>query len=88
MEKAAKLAPPEEVRGGVVAAWGNGAGNNGRGVITVDTGALKLPDNMFRKKKKKSMWSRPEPVVIFIACAALIFIALIAWLISRMPLAK
>lgn len=86
MEKAAKLAPPEEVRGGVVA--GNGAGNNGRGVITVDTGALKLPDKMFSAEEKKSLWSRPEPVVIFIACAALLFIALITWLITRMPLAK
>jgi len=85
MEKAAKLAPPEEISGSVV---GNGAGNNNRGAIVVDTGALKLPENLLSSEEKKSMWSRPEPVVIFIMCAALLFIAFIAWLITGMPPAK
>ncbi|MGI8566932.1 MAG: hypothetical protein ACR2LZ_10680 [Pyrinomonadaceae bacterium] len=85
MEKASKLAPPEEITGSVV---GNGAGNNNRGAIVVDTGALKLPENLLSSEEKKSMWSRPEPVVIFIMCAALLFIAFIAWLIMGMPPAK
>jgi len=85
MEKAAKLAPPEEISGSVV---GNGAGNNNRGAIVVDTGALKLPENLLPTEEKKSMWSRPEQVVIFIMCAALLFIAFIAWLINGMPAAK
>jgi hypothetical protein len=85
MEKAAKLAPPEEITGSVVR---NGAGNNNHGTIVVDTGALKLPENLLRVEEKKSMWSRPEPVVIFIMFAALLFIAFVAWLISGMPEAK
>jgi hypothetical protein len=85
MEKASKLAPPEEISGSVVK---NGVENNNHGTIVVDTGALKLPENLLRVEEKKSMWSRPEPVVIFIMCAALLFIAFIAWLITGMPAAK
>jgi len=85
MEKAARLAPPEEITGSVVS---NGSGNHNRGAIVVDTGALKLPENLLAAEEKKSMWSQPEPVVIFIMCAALLFIAFIAWLITGMPEAK
>ncbi len=80
MEKASRLAPPEEQ-----AASQQIASDNGRGAIVVDTGELKLPKNFGDGEKDGSIWYRPDPVVIFILCAVLLFIAFIALLISRMP---
>ncbi len=80
MEKASRLAPPEEQARGQ-----QGAGSDGRGAIIVDTGELKLPKNFGGGEKDDSIWYRPDPVVIFILCAVLLFIAFIALLIARMP---
>lgn len=80
LEKAAQLAPLEE-RAGKSA---NQSSNNG-GVISVDTGSLKLPTEFTEKEEGKSGPFGLEPVTIIILTFALAFIAFIAYLISIEP---
>ena len=80
LEKAAQLAPLEEL-----------AGKSGRqnssaeGVISVDTGDLKFPAEFTEKRGAKAGLFGLEPVTIVILTFALAFIAFIAYLISREP---
>jgi hypothetical protein len=80
LEKAEQLAPLEE-RAGKSA---NQNSNNG-GVITVDTGSLKLPKEFTEKEEEKSGLFGLEPVTIVILTFALAFIAFVAYLISIEP---
>ncbi|MBA2339317.1 MAG: hypothetical protein H0V88_02895 [Pyrinomonadaceae bacterium] len=76
---AAKLAPPEESGGNAsVSASHNDDSFN------VDTGSLNLPKGVL--EQEPAAWlSRPAPVVVFLVCVAGIFILIIAYLISSMP---
>jgi hypothetical protein len=80
LEKAAQLAPLEE-RGGRSALQ---ASNNG-GVISVDTGNLRLPSEFTEKDEGNSGLFGLEPVTIVILAFTLAFIAFIAYLISVEP---
>lgn len=80
LEKAALLAPLEERAGKSV----NQSSNNG-GVISVDTGELKLPSEFTEKDEGKARLFGLEPLTIVILAFALAFIAFIAYLISIEP---
>ena len=80
LEKAAQLAPLEERTGKSVH-----QNSNTDGVISVDTGDLKLPTEFTEKEEGKSGLFGLEPVTIVILAFALAFIAFIAYLISIEP---
>ena len=79
-EHAANLAPPEEQN---AKRKNQGADNNG--AIVVDTGELKLPKGIIEEEKGGTRFFGIDPVVILIFCLSLMFIALIAYLISIEP---
>ena len=56
---------------------------NGAGIITPDTGALRLPPGLTGPDTSKE--PDPDKVVMVIAGLALVFIAVIAWFVSQMP---
>lgn len=76
LEKAEKLAPLEERKA-----------KNARdaGVISIDTGALKIPSDLTERGAEKSRLFDIEPITLFIMIFALAFIAFIAYLISIEP---
>jgi hypothetical protein len=79
-EKADQLAPLEE-RGGKFAS----ESSNKEGVISVDTGDLKLPNGFTAREEGESRVFGLEPVTIIILVLALAFIAFITYLISIEP---
>ena len=80
LEKAEQLAPLEERKG-------KPARQNSRdeGVISVDTGDLKLPNDFTEKREEKSRLFNIEPITLIIMIFTLAFIAFIAYLISIEP---
>lgn len=74
---AAHLAPPEEQNGKQ-----RRQASNSDGAIGVDTGDLTLPAGVIEEEKDKARLFGMDPVVLFIFCFALAFIAFIAYLIS------
>ena len=77
-EHAANLAPPEEQNGKKA----RQASANQDGALVVDTGDLKLPKGVMEDEKGGTRLFGMDPVVLFIFCFALAFIAFIAYLIS------
>jgi len=80
-EHAAHLAPLEEQNG-------KQRNQNGDGAIVVDTAKLALPKGVIEEEKDGARLFGMNPVVLFIFCFALAFIAFIAYLISIEPPAK
>lgn len=78
---AAHLAPLEEQNG-------KQRNQNGDGAIVVDTAKLALPKGVIEEEKDGARLFGMNPVVLFIFCFALAFIAFIAYLISIEPPAK
>jgi hypothetical protein len=78
-EHAAHLAPPEEQNGKQRSSRQT---SNNDGAIVVDTGDLKLPKGVVEDEKDGARFFGMDPVVLFIFCFALAFIAFIAYLIS------
>ena len=81
LEKAEQLAPLEERKG-------EPARQNFKdddGVISVDTGDLKLPSDFTERGEEKSRLFNIEPITLIIMVFALAFIAFIAYLISIEP---
>ncbi len=83
-EIAAQLAPLEEIH----ETAGQRDSQNNNGGIRLDTGALNLPKSLTKSDEEKHPLFRPEPVVLAIIIASLLFIAFIAWKVSQMPLPK
>jgi hypothetical protein len=79
-EHAAQLAPPEEQNG-----RRKNQAPNQDGAIVVDTGELNLPKGVIEDEKDGARLFGMDPVVLFIFCLALVFIAFIAYLISIEP---
>ena len=79
-EHAASLAPPEE-RDKTL----KGKESNNSGAINVDTGELKLPKGINGDAEEGPGLFGFDPVVLFILCFSLAFIAFIAYLISIGP---
>ncbi|HEY0385813.1 MAG TPA: hypothetical protein VGC64_07360 [Pyrinomonadaceae bacterium] len=77
----ARLAPPEEKSGAVGnrAAGKRAAGDTGR--LPVDTGKLKLPQDLIEEGQETASVWRIDPVVFAILCLSLLFIAAIAYVI-------
>jgi hypothetical protein len=80
LEKAEKLAPLEEHKGKPALPTSRDAG-----VISVDTGALKIPSDLTEKGAEKSRLFSIEPITLFIMVFSLAFIAFIAYLITIEP---
>lgn len=80
LEKAEQLAPLEERAG-----MSTHQLTNNDGVIIVDTGNLKFPEEFTEKKEGKSGLFGLEPVTIVILTFALAFIDFITYLISIEP---
>ena len=80
---AAHLAPPEEQNGKQ-----RNQASNQDGAIVVDTGKLTLPKGVIEEEKGEARLFGMDPVVLFIFCFALAFIAFIAYLISIEPPVK
>ena len=78
---AANLAPPEEQNG-------KQRNQNGDGAIVVDNAKLTLPKGVIEDEKDGARLFGMNPVVLFVFCFALAFIAFIAYLISIEPAAK
>ena len=53
------------------------------GVMRPDTGSLRVPSDLSDEDNSRSLL--PNKVVLVIALLALVFIAIIAWFVSRMP---
>ena len=53
------------------------------GVMRPDTGALRMPSDLNDERKGGSLL--PDKVVLVITLLALLFIATIAWFVSKMP---
>jgi hypothetical protein len=58
----------------------NGREENNGGAIVLDTGRLKLPKGLVEEKEEKRLFGF-DPIVFFILCLALAFIAVIAYTI-------
>lgn len=82
-QKADQLAPLEERR-----RKGERQNSDHEGVMVVDTGELKLPDDFTEREDRKSRLLGLEPVALVILLFALAFIIFIAYLISIEPAAK
>lgn len=89
-ELAAQLAPLEEQdreaaeqKGAVLRPADNGQPQHERGTIVVDTNHLVVPRDVVEAEEKGL--PKTEPVVLVIVVLMLIFIAYIAWEISKMP---
>ncbi len=80
---AAHLAPPEEQNGKQP-----DKALNKDGAIVLDTAKLALPKGVIEDEKDGARLLGMNPVVLFIFCFALAFIAFIAYLISIEPPAK
>jgi hypothetical protein len=80
LEKAEKLAPLEEHKGKNALQSSRDAG-----VLSVDTGDLKLPSDLTEKREEKSRLFDIEPITLIIMIFTLAFIAFIAYLISTEP---
>jgi hypothetical protein len=76
LEKADQLAPLEEQRGKPLRQK-----SDGEGVIIVDTGDLKIPNDFTERREGKSRLFGVEPIAVVIMVFALAFIAFIAYLI-------
>lgn len=80
---AAHLAPPEEQNGKQPdKASNNNQAPNNDGTIVVDTDKLTLPKGFNEDEKGGARLFGMSPVVLFVFCFALAFIAFIAYLIS------
>ena len=53
------------------------------GIMRPDTGALRMPSDLNDEDRSRSLL--PNNVVLVITLLALLFIAIIAWFVSRMP---
>jgi hypothetical protein len=73
----ARLAPPEERGGGAVH---QPASNNNDGTLVLNTGQLKLPQQIKDEEEDGSFLSI-DPAVLILLCFSLIFIAVIAYII-------
>lgn len=80
LEKANLLAPPEER---VQRSTDKGAKSNG--VLTVDTGELKLPNDFTEKEDRRARLFGLEPIALIILVFSIAFIALITYLIASEP---
>jgi hypothetical protein len=77
-----RLAPPEETGAN------SGIDLSSRkddGTLVVDTGALKLPPGFVESEEDKRGIFGFEPVIVFILTLLIAFIAVIAYLVYRMP---
>ena len=84
---AARLAPPEET-GQFAAPVQEAAGtrNNNGDSIVVDTGALNPPEGFIKQAEPGQLFGVDKVVVVIVALL-LVFIAFIAWRITKMPAA-
>jgi hypothetical protein len=76
----ARLTPPEEKKG----AANKGEVNKsaaGDGTLSVNTGDLKLPQELIEEETDGSLFQRIDPAVLVILCLSLVFIASIAYVI-------
>jgi hypothetical protein len=80
MGKADLLAPQEERAKKSV----NKGAKNG-GVMAVDTGELKLPNEFTEKEDKRARLFGLEPIALIILVFSIIFIAFITYLIATEP---
>ncbi|MDT4896252.1 MAG: hypothetical protein QOH25_1329 [Acidobacteriota bacterium] len=80
LEKAEQLAPLEERKGKPTH-----QNFKDEGVISVDTGNLKLPSDFTERREEKPRMFGVEPIAVVIIIFALAFIAFIAYLISIEP---
>jgi hypothetical protein len=80
LEKADLLAPPEERTS---RSADKGAKSNG--VLTVDTGELKLPNDFTEKEDGRARLFGLEPIALIILVFSLAFIAFITYLIATGP---
>lgn len=81
---AARLAPPEET--GQFAAPAQSVAQNNGGSIVVDTGALNLSEGFVKPAEPGQLFG-VDKVVFVIVALLLVFIAFIAWRITKMPAA-
>jgi hypothetical protein len=72
----ARLTPPEEKEGARKPQ--NAAGN---GTLPVNTGELKLPQELAEDETEGPLFQHVDPAVLVILCCALIFIAVIAYVV-------
>ena len=84
LEKADRLAPPEE-RGKKDAGRAAAAATENDGVLTVNTGELKLPADFTEKEEGRVRLFGLEPIALIILVFSLAFIALITYLIASEP---
>jgi hypothetical protein len=80
-ELAAQLAPAEERDRKAAEPQATGAAANG-GAIIIDKGGPALPDGLGAARKSTKLFN--DRVVIIIIALALLFIAFVAWQVSRM----
>jgi hypothetical protein len=73
----AQLAPPEEKEGAPVSR--PNPANDGK--LPVNTGELKLPQELVEEETEGPGFQRVDPVVLVILCFSLIFILIIAYVI-------
>jgi hypothetical protein len=81
LEKADLLAPPEER---VQRSADKGAKSSG--VLTVDTGEVKLPNDFTEKEERGARLFGLEPIALIILVFSLAFITFITYLIATEPL--
>jgi len=55
------------------------------GTIVIDTGSLKLPENLMEQERQENGILGLEPIVLAILILALAFIAVVAYLVYQMP---
>jgi hypothetical protein len=72
----ARLAPPEEKSGAA-----SRQAVNDKGALPVNTGELKLPQDLLEEGQEAANFWRIDPVVFALLCFSLLFIAVIAYVI-------
>ena len=82
-ELSARLAPLEELDKETSQQHPSQKKNDG--TIVIDTGSLKLPENLMEKEREENGILGLEPIVLAILILALAFVAFIAYLVSQMP---
>jgi len=82
-ELESRPAPPEEENGARRPPQSNQNANNDNGTLAVNTGELKLPQELAEEEEdeRKTIFTRIDPAVLTILCLSLLFIAFIACVI-------